>query len=61
MAGMKLFFLTSTFAIVIPAQAGIQWPPPTFLDSRLRGNDCGGASVAPRFHALRVARSVMEN
>ena len=58
---MKLPFLAPAFAIVIPAQAGIQRPPPTLLDSRLRGNDGGGASVAPRFHGLRVARSAMDN
>ena len=58
---MKLFFLTPTLAIVIPARAGIQCPPPTFLDSRLRGNDGEGASVAPRFHALRVAHGAMDN
>ena len=34
------------FGIVIPAQAGIQCTPPTSLDSRLRGNDGGGALVA---------------
>ena len=58
---MQLFFLTPSLAIVIPVQAGIQCPPPTLLDSRLRGNDGGGAVVAPRFHALRVARSAMDN
>ena len=56
---MKLFSCTPSFAIVIPAQAGIQCPPATLLDSRLRGND--GAAVAPWFYALRVARSAMDN
>ena len=36
-AEMKLFFLTPTLAIVIPAQAGIQCPKPSPLDPRLRG------------------------
>ncbi|MBS0508272.1 MAG: hypothetical protein JSR53_12915 [Proteobacteria bacterium] len=58
---MKFFFLVPTVAIVIPAKAGIQCAPPSPLDSRLRGNDGGGASVAPRFHALRVARGAMDN
>ena len=49
------------FGIVIPAQAGIQCPPPTLLDSRLRGNDGAGAGVAPRFHGLRVVRGAMDN
>ena len=43
---MKLFFLTPGFAIVIPAQAGIQCTPATLLDSRLCGNDGGGAQVS---------------
>ncbi|MBS0508756.1 MAG: hypothetical protein JSR53_15375 [Proteobacteria bacterium] len=42
---MKLFFLTPSLAIVIPAQAGIQCTPPTLLDSRLRGNDGGVRSA----------------
>ena len=58
---MKLFLLTPGFSIVIPAQAGIQCPPPTLLDSRLRGNDGAGADVAPRFHGLRVAHGAMDN
>ena len=58
---MKPFFLPPAFAIVIPAQAGIQCPPPTLLDSRLRGNDGGGAGAVPRFHALRVARNAMDH
>ena len=57
---MKLFFLTPTLAIVIPAQAGNQCPKPSPLDPRLRGNDGAGAGVAPRFRALRVARGAME-
>ncbi|MBS0509466.1 MAG: hypothetical protein JSR53_19005 [Proteobacteria bacterium] len=58
---MKLFSCTPSLAIVIPAQAGIQCPPATLLDSRLRGNDGSGAAVAPWFHALRVARSAMDD
>ena len=58
---MKPVSLAPTLALVIPAQAGIQCPPPTLLDSRLRGNDGGGAGVAPRFHAPRVARGAMDN
>ncbi|MBS0508389.1 MAG: hypothetical protein JSR53_13505 [Proteobacteria bacterium] len=57
---MNLFFLTSTLAIVIPAQAGIQCPPPSQLDSRLRGNDGGGAGVVPWVHRLRAARGAMD-
>lgn len=56
---MQLFFLTPSLAIVIPVQAGIQCPPPTLLDSRLRGNDGGGVAVAPRFRAQRVMRGAM--
>ena len=58
---MQLFYPTPTLAIVIPAQAGIQRTPATLLDSRLRGNDGGGAAVAPRFHRLRVAHGAMDN
>ncbi|MBS0507193.1 MAG: hypothetical protein JSR53_07415 [Proteobacteria bacterium] len=49
------------FAIVIPAQAGIQCPTAALLDSRLRGNDGGGAGATPRFHALWVAQGAMAN
>ena len=59
-AEMKLFFLTPTLAIVIPAQAGNQCPKPSPLDPRLRGDDGAGAVLAPRFHALRVAPGTME-
>ncbi|MBS0506021.1 MAG: hypothetical protein JSR53_01425 [Proteobacteria bacterium] len=56
---MTRFYLAPAFAIVIPAQAGIQCPPATFLDSRLRGNDGGGATAAPGLHGLRAARGAM--
>lgn len=59
---MKLFVLTPTFGIVIPAKAGSQCTSPTSLDSRLRGNDGGGTGVAPRFYELRgVAPCAMDN
>ena len=58
---MNLFFLTPTYAIVIPAKAGIQCPLPSLLDSRLRGNDGCGAVVAPRFHAMRVVHNAMDH
>ncbi|MBS0508192.1 MAG: hypothetical protein JSR53_12505 [Proteobacteria bacterium] len=46
---MKRFFLTATVAIVIPAQAGIQCPRPSPLDSRLRGNDGVARAGRPGF------------
>ncbi|MBS0507968.1 MAG: hypothetical protein JSR53_11360 [Proteobacteria bacterium] len=58
---MKLLVATATLAIVIPAQAGIQCPLATLLDSRLRGNDGGAVIVAPGFHRRRAARSPMDN
>ncbi|MBS0509444.1 MAG: hypothetical protein JSR53_18895 [Proteobacteria bacterium] len=58
---MKRFFLTPALAIVIPAQAGIQCTPATSLDPRLRGDDGGGAGVAPRFHAPRPAHGAIDD